>query len=330
METSRPCRWRADREIEMRAILKEILYALGFAWLLNFVRNRAVLTVVMFHRVLPAEDLRSSGAGPSYTVTPREFELCLNFFHRYYNLVSLDEVYEAALGKPLPRCPLLLTFDDGWADTAEFAAPYLRARRLPAVLFVATGFIGDEHGFWQERIVDSVMSQGDGGMAAAKARIRDLALLPRRERERQLSRLRERALPRRMCNAEELCDVQKLGVAIGGHGTSHEPLTEVEDADQELRSCRETLRSLGLGGDRPSMSFPHGKFDESLVDWARSAGFGLCFTSVPPLTPVSELPRSRTIGRISMELAAVRRASGLDAAGLAFSLITRPHAGWSW
>jgi peptidoglycan/xylan/chitin deacetylase (PgdA/CDA1 family) len=36
----------------------------------------------------------------------------------------------------LPARPLLITFDDGWADNEEFALRALRERNLPAVVFV--------------------------------------------------------------------------------------------------------------------------------------------------------------------------------------------------
>jgi peptidoglycan/xylan/chitin deacetylase (PgdA/CDA1 family) len=44
-------------------------------------------------------------------------------------------------GDPLPPRPVVLTFDDGFEDNLTVAAPLLRARRLPATVFVATGLL---------------------------------------------------------------------------------------------------------------------------------------------------------------------------------------------
>jgi peptidoglycan/xylan/chitin deacetylase (PgdA/CDA1 family) len=44
-------------------------------------------------------------------------------------------------GAPLPRRPVLLTFDDGWRDNATVAAPLLRRNGFVATLFVATDSI---------------------------------------------------------------------------------------------------------------------------------------------------------------------------------------------
>lgn len=47
-------------------------------------------------------------------------------------------------GAPLPPRPLLLTFDDGWRDNAEVAAPLLAKHGFVATLFVATDLLDRE------------------------------------------------------------------------------------------------------------------------------------------------------------------------------------------
>ena len=41
----------------------------------------------------------------------------------------------------LPPAAAAITFDDGYRDNLEIAAPILKRRGLPATLFVASGFI---------------------------------------------------------------------------------------------------------------------------------------------------------------------------------------------
>lgn len=309
----------------MRTAVKRLLFRLGLARALHRVRNRGVLTVAMFHRVLPPEDPRFAGANPTYTVSLADFERCLDLFSQLYSVVDLEAVERAAAGAALPPCPLLITFDDGWSDNLDHALPALRERGMPAVLFVASGFIGDPRGFWQERVFDAIATRQ--GAEKADARIAALAALDPARRSAALDTLEERPLPRCMADAAELATLQASSVAIGGHGHSHTPLTEATDAAAEFRSCRAALATHGLGGPRPSFSFPHGRCDERLVIMAREAGFGLCFTSTPELTPPGAITAPRGIGRISIEVPHRGPRAGLDPAALAFSLITRPHAG---
>ncbi|WP_144299634.1 polysaccharide deacetylase family protein [Elioraea rosea] len=307
----------------MRATLKRLLFGLGLARALHRVRNRNVLTVAMFHRVLPPGDPRFAGANPTYTLGLGDFEQVLDLFARFYSVVGLDAVEAAAAGAPLPRCPLLITFDDGWSDNVDYALPALTARGMPAVLFVATGFIGDPRGFWQERVFDAVATRD--GIEAAEARVAALASADTHARSAALDVLEERPLPRCMADADELATLAAGGVSIGGHGHCHIPLTEVADAASEFRACREALAAHNLGGAHPAFSFPHGRCNEALIAGAQEAGFGLCFTSAPRLTPPATLQAPGGIGRISIEVPHRGPRAGLDIAALAFSLITRPH-----
>lgn len=75
------------------------------------------------------------------TVTPADF-------HRHLDVIAaggrtvvpVSRLADAAAGRrPLPRNPLVITFDDGFADFADVAVPALADRRLPCTLYAATG-----------------------------------------------------------------------------------------------------------------------------------------------------------------------------------------------
>jgi peptidoglycan/xylan/chitin deacetylase (PgdA/CDA1 family) len=62
-----------------------------------------------------------------------------------YQPVSLEAVLDHYLvGAPLPRKAVLITFDDGYLDNLENAAPILLRHGYPAVVFVPTGFLDDD------------------------------------------------------------------------------------------------------------------------------------------------------------------------------------------
>lgn len=306
-------------------IAKALSWHLRILTLIHRVRNRNVLTVAMFHRVLPPEDPRFAGAHPNYTVSLSDFEAILDFFGSFYAVIDLAAVERAAAGAArLPPCPLLITFDDGWRDTVEYALPALAARGMPAVVFVATGFIGDARGFWQERVFDAVATRE--GDAAGDARLAALEKADAAAVGEALAGLAERALPRCMADGSELGALERAGVVIGGHGHSHTPLTDVADAGAELAACRETLARHGLGGARPAFSFPHGRCTAGLVAAARAAGFGLCFTSAPVLSPAPALNGANGIGRVPITMPHRGAHAGRSMAELAFDLVSRPHA----
>lgn len=59
-----------------------------------------------------------------------------------YRAVTLTRVWDAWHGgAPLPRRPVVLTFDDGYADQVAAALPVLRAVRWPGVLNLALSYL---------------------------------------------------------------------------------------------------------------------------------------------------------------------------------------------
>ncbi|HUI61211.1 MAG TPA: polysaccharide deacetylase family protein [Steroidobacteraceae bacterium] len=98
-------------------------------------RFRRHMTIVAFHRVtdeLPEDGLTCSSAG---------FEAFCRFFARHFRVLPLSE--QLARGRDLGGT-LSITFDDGYRDNVEVAAPILSRLGLPATFFVTTGFIGSQ------------------------------------------------------------------------------------------------------------------------------------------------------------------------------------------
>lgn len=94
--------------------------------------------VVAFHRVNSLFD--SSGL----TVTPKLFESYCQLFSRYFNVVSLSHFVERLEHGESVGGMLAITFDDGYRDNYDVAAPILKRWKLPATFFVTTQFIGTD------------------------------------------------------------------------------------------------------------------------------------------------------------------------------------------
>ena len=54
-----------------------------------------------------------------------------------------EAVTTVADGRPLPARPVVITFDDGYADLHDTALPLLRAHGATATVFVTTGWVAD-------------------------------------------------------------------------------------------------------------------------------------------------------------------------------------------
>jgi peptidoglycan/xylan/chitin deacetylase (PgdA/CDA1 family) len=82
------------------------------------------------------------------TITRRAFTSFLDFFARYFRVISLSELLTKLASNADISRHLVITFDDGYLDNWTVAAPELTARGLPACFFVTTGFICSNKDAW--------------------------------------------------------------------------------------------------------------------------------------------------------------------------------------
>jgi O-antigen/teichoic acid export membrane protein/peptidoglycan/xylan/chitin deacetylase (PgdA/CDA1 family) len=330
--------------------LKQWAYRGGLLAAYHRLRNRRTLTVSMFHRVLPPSDPRYPGADPEWTMTPESLEHCLRFFKRHYRLVSAEQVFAALRGEAvLPPRSMLVTFDDGWADTAEFAQPVLDRLQVPALVFVAGEAIDRATPFWEERVYSFIATDpnalvhlaqelahaglaplelGPDAVAGEAGARRVIAQLGQRERAAVLAlaaRLPDPAgaLPA-MLDRAQLARLVAAGHAIGGHGMTHQPLTRVAALAPELTAAQARVAGLLQRGAVESMSLPHGASSAAVLDACRAAGYRYLFDSAAHLNVLERSGGAGAVGRIHISERAIVSAGRFDPARLAASLFLRP------
>lgn len=317
----------------LRGLAKTALFRAGPLAAYHRARNRRVLTVIMFHRVLDRGDRRWAYCDPEYTIAGDLFAQCLAFFTAHYHVVSIDDVL--APDAHLPDHPLLITFDDGWADHEQVALPLLANAGLPALVFVAADAV-DAHEperFWEIRLVHAyrrgaldrraltgLWSAATTAPAPAFDRLDDVRALIERMIALDLDRVAALLAPhagalatpgdRHMLTTAELLNLPRNRVAIGGHGASHAPMTRLADPAADLRRSHAELAAR-LGAPVPTMSFPHGAYRRDVVDAARAAGYRVVFTSDPVLNPLPDGgPMPTLLGRVAFDPAAIVDHSG--------------------
>lgn len=95
------------------------------------------LPIIMYHSIL--KDTSRSG---KYIITPTEFENDLQYLQKNgYTTIFLSEliayVYE---DKPLPKKPIILTFDDGHYNNLGYAVPLLKKYNMKAVISIVGNY----------------------------------------------------------------------------------------------------------------------------------------------------------------------------------------------
>jgi peptidoglycan/xylan/chitin deacetylase (PgdA/CDA1 family) len=99
--------------------------------------------ILLYHRVadLPSDPQLLS-------VTPAHFEEQIRYIAHNYYPVSLGELLDIKQKKKIPKNTIAITFDDGYADNLWNALPILKKYRVPATVFVTTGYLDTDREFW--------------------------------------------------------------------------------------------------------------------------------------------------------------------------------------
>jgi peptidoglycan/xylan/chitin deacetylase (PgdA/CDA1 family) len=224
-----PTRLRINTR-KAKSVVGNYFTALGLhSWLL---RDRGV--VVAFHRVNDAYQ-------DSLTCSVKTFESFCRFFRRYFTVVPLPEmVRRLGRGEPVSRS-LAITFDDGYRDNFEFAAPILSSLGLPATFFVVSDFLET-----------NAVPPWDRGYVPAPA----------------------------WMTWNHVRELHARGFEIGGHTRTHVDLGEVtgRQAEWEIAGSRHQLEDR-LGAPVTMFAYPFGgakHITESNRELVRQAGFLCC------------------------------------------------------
>lgn len=193
--------------------------------------------VVSFHRV-------SDRFSDELTFPVRRFEqLCLHWCDNY-QVISIDRLIDHLMHKQeFASRTLAITFDDGYADNAEIAAPILHRLKLPATFFITTGFIGTRRRFPWDAALDGEIP---------------------------------------LMSWDQVRELEKLGFSVGSHTHSHIRVSQ-SSPDLLLSELEQSRMELGrhLQHPSPDFAYPFGGRDdcrESDRALIRSAGFRSCFS----------------------------------------------------
>jgi peptidoglycan/xylan/chitin deacetylase (PgdA/CDA1 family) len=174
------------------------------------------IVVLLYHRVNDA--LRDS-----VTVGVKQFENHIRYLADHYEIQRLEDVISS--GASTARPLVAITFDDGYLDNYEYAAPILARHGVHATFFVATDHVGDNLPFAHD-----LHKLGYG-------------------------------LPN--MNWDQIREMQSEGFSFGSHTARHANLAQLdaEAARGELTRSKAALeRELGL--DRVMFAYPFGKKED--------------------------------------------------------------------
>jgi peptidoglycan/xylan/chitin deacetylase (PgdA/CDA1 family) len=284
-----------------------LFYQLGFFGGARQIMRRS-LTVLNYHRIDNPERADFDTFRPNISASPSEFARQMDYVARNYNVISgTDLVSSIQSGKPLPPKSALITFDDGYLDNYTNAYPVLKSRNLPAIIFLATDFIGESKPFYWDyvaycfhhtkktdadlpilgaQIWNSVITRERVMLALVEA----LKKMPEQEKRNLVAQLpaalevavREDSFTRLMITWSQAREMSENGIEMGGHTASHPILTRISlaEATSELARSKQRIEDE-LNKPVSTFAYPNGQgtdFNPEIIGRVQQTGFKAAFT----------------------------------------------------
>jgi len=248
------------------------------------------------------------------------FERHILFLKQHFEFVSPHDLDRPRA--PQQRLRVLLTFDDGFRNNAEVAAPLLRKHRVPAIFFIASRHATPGKYLWFSHL--RALKRCFGGKEISfRGTLFDMSPHERRRSIRKLGDLllslrphpaaMYEALEEELPQIEDLVDKRDLideyaGMtndqvaalaadplfAVGAHTVDHPFLTRCEpkEALRQIQANRAWIEAV-CGGRCNDIAYPNGDYSAELLSVCREAGFKRGFATSTRIDRQSifEVPR---------------------------------------
>ncbi len=243
------------------------------------------VSIITYHHV--AEHDPSYPYDPDVAdATPAQFRWQMEALARHCTPIGIDELLRAIDGAPLPRNPVMVTFDDGYLSCHDVALPILRAVGIRATFFIATSYVAERRLYWWERVALLVAQGTRKGTVTYPSK---LELAPREPGTRKL--INDVIKDAKQLDLERFLDevaaalgvpwtreieaeyanglimtwdhiraLSRAGMDIESHSRSHRVLQTLDDAglDTELVGSRADLEAQ-LGRPIRAIAYPVGR-----------------------------------------------------------------------
>jgi len=245
----------------------------------------AALTILIFHRVLPAPD-------PLFPdeVDVARFDTICRCLKQWFQVLPLAKAVQALAAGRLPARAAAITFDDGYADNHDAAMPVLQRHGLSATFFIATGFL-DGGVMWNDQVIEALrrsaradIDLGDIGLPAARLALgsvaerrsavdavltaaKYLALDDRAQVVQRLLAVCGVASPQGlMMSSRQVQAMHSRGMGIGAHTVNHPILARLSAsaAQEEMGRSKAQLESL-LQTPVGLFAYPNGRPERDYV-----------------------------------------------------------------
>jgi peptidoglycan/xylan/chitin deacetylase (PgdA/CDA1 family)/glycosyltransferase involved in cell wall biosynthesis len=264
------------------------LYRLGLARPIRWL-NRHEPRVLVYHACEESESDFTRGL--RVNTPPAVLADQLDFLGQHYRVIPLERLRAG----DIPDFAVVVTFDDGYKSVYQNAFPMLKARGLPATLFLVTDVIGNATMVWVNELnwllrnhaaVARPLATGILGIAAHASAEQVLDFAWRYADPGQISSLLAKIRAAADIEVEALCkgarlyvswdevqDMARHGISFGNHTASHPNLLRLGEKPRDVEMERAQRSLAEHVAECNAFAYPFGHYDAACRRQAVERGF---------------------------------------------------------
>lgn len=271
-----------------RYVIREVaLSLLSFSGIYNYYRkkNCSNVLIMVYHDIVETGYVKSH-YNYNTTIDVARFRKQVKYLVKYYTPITLDEFVAWKLyNRPLPKNPVLFTFDDGHENLFIHALPVLEEFGIKGVFFVKSNSWGKIEQNYCERFLSYTSDYKEGSEQYQLFRSleykKQLELLENRKNDRQYDTLNKEKYSH--LTIEQCKEILRLGHSIQSHSVNHYIMSSLEedDACKEIVESKNSIEDL-LCNKVVCFAYPFGDpnydYGEREMRIVRSSGYQFAFS----------------------------------------------------
>lgn len=257
----------------------------------------------IFHRVVPVVEDHSLQVGVEL------FKKCVEYICTHYEVICIEDIVQFDNLKPCKKPYACITFDDGYIDNIEYAAPILDKYNCKASFYVVTKSVDEGTPIWSYMLrclflkthithikLDLDFIPADLQLKLLPAPLQQrmvyfkrlkewLKTIPVAQKDIVLASLKAQLndveFPRLIMNWNDLASLRNSGHYIGSHTHTHQALnmiTNKEQLKEELTLPRQLINT-NLGYLPVSIAYPFGLYNKQVKEMAAEVGYQIGIAS---------------------------------------------------
>jgi len=257
-------------------------------------------------------------------VSVDNFKNHIDYISNHYKVIRLNEINSVDIFRNEEKY-VVLTFDDGYEDIYNNAAPILKERKAPATFFISTKCVDSEENSWMDRLQKAIFCPANFNNQISistssvngiwkSANMKDRLKLYRTVKKmssllvenewyelvesiEKWYGISENNKRRMILSKEQIGELANNSLfEIGAHTHNHLFLAErtIEEQKKEIFSSKNILESI-INRPVTSFSYPFGSYDSKVIEILKGYGFDRAVTSFNKVSEdkinIYELPR---------------------------------------